>query len=313
MQSFPADPGDPELTHWEKDPSNPLNVTNLPCGSRVKNSPGAFPGSIYQNGDHWNFLSFGYRFTTTDPALMQWRQVPEQFLSNASAKENGGQWTLTLPGTLGGDPPPPGSPTHMVSCGGGARFCLGTYDLSNETWTDAKPNASAGPLSGPPPPHTLCSRFALDWDVPAGDYNRNMTTRGLWQGCAADGNCPCQAACLADPRCDAWTVIRGLEGLEGETKVEMTEVGGEAEGNRCCLKSKQKYDPRAIPGSGWVTGVRSVVACEGGAAPAGANLVSYTDAAGSDAGWFTAGYASGGMGDPRGTRASRHHFGPYPP
>ena len=67
---------------------------------------------------------------------------------------------------------------------------------------DAKPTT-------PDPSHTsLCSKFALDWDVPGGDYNRNARSRGLWQGCVADGNCPCQAACLADPRCDAWTVIR---------------------------------------------------------------------------------------------------------
>jgi hypothetical protein len=50
--SWPADLNDAELTHWQKDANNPLNVTNLPCGSRAKNSPGAFPGSIYQNGDH---------------------------------------------------------------------------------------------------------------------------------------------------------------------------------------------------------------------------------------------------------------------
>ena len=89
--SWPVDLADPELTHWQKDPNNPINTTNLPCGSRVKNTAGAFPGSIFQNGDHWNFLSYGYRFTTTDPMLHDWRQVEEQFLSNASSKENGGQ------------------------------------------------------------------------------------------------------------------------------------------------------------------------------------------------------------------------------
>lgn len=91
--SWPVDLADPELTLWQKDPNNPINMTNLPCGSRVKNTAGAFPGSIFQNGDHWNFLSFGFRFTTTDPMLHEWRQVEQQFLSNASSKENGGQCT----------------------------------------------------------------------------------------------------------------------------------------------------------------------------------------------------------------------------
>jgi len=47
---------------------------------------------------------------------------------------------------------------------------------------DAKTNASALPPAPAPPAHTLCSKFALDWDVPGGDYNRNTSSRGLWQG-----------------------------------------------------------------------------------------------------------------------------------
>ena len=192
------------------------------------------------NKTHWrsNFLSYGFRFTTTDPTLMSWRQVPEQFLSDAAAKENDGQWTLRLPSTQSGAAPPPGSPTHMVSCGGGNRFCLGTYNLSNESWADAKPTAPT-PLP-PAPARTLCSRFALDWDVPGGDYNRNTSSRGRWRDCIADGNCPCQAACLADPHCDAWTVIR----TENQAH--------KGEGNRCCLKSKRRYAPKSDPGSNWV-------------------------------------------------------------
>ena len=34
--SWPVDLDDAELTHWRKDPLNPLNVTNLPCLSRTK-------------------------------------------------------------------------------------------------------------------------------------------------------------------------------------------------------------------------------------------------------------------------------------
>ena len=90
--SWPVDPNDPELTHWRKDERNPISVDNLPCGSRPKNTAGAFPGSIFKTGDHFNFLSFGFRFTSTDPSLHTWHMVERQFLSNASKRENGGQW-----------------------------------------------------------------------------------------------------------------------------------------------------------------------------------------------------------------------------
>ena len=129
--SWPVDLNDPELTHWRKDARNLLNITNVPCGSRVKNSAGAFPGGIFQNGDHWHYryLSFGYRFTSTDPTLHEWRRVEQPFLSDAycdrsqsvhcpssAFKDAGGQWTLCVPSTVGGAPPlPPGSPTHTWS------------------------------------------------------------------------------------------------------------------------------------------------------------------------------------------------------
>jgi hypothetical protein len=287
--SWPADLEDPELTHWRKDPRNPINMTNLPCGSRVKNTAGAFPGSIFQNGDHWNYLSFGFRFTTTDPMLHEWRQVEKQFLSNASARENGGQWTLRLPATPTGALPQPGlpgtpetpapAPTHMVSCGGGTRFCLGTYHLQNETWVDAPAQAAA------PAPDSPCTTFGFDWDVPGGDYNRNTPSRGLYKGCVADSNCPCQAACLADSGCQAWTVING-------------EPNKWDASSRCCLKHKNAttYDPKRIPGSGWVTGVKDPIRCAEGAASG--NAVVYSEAPGSDGGWWTAGYESGGLGAP---------------
>ena len=277
--SWPVDLQDPELTHWRKDLRNPLNMSNLPCGSRVKNTAGAFPGGIFQNGDHWNYLSFGYRFTTTDPLLHNWRQAEQQFLSNASARENGGQWTLRLPATTAGALAPPGTPTHMVSCGGGTRFCLGDYHLQNETWVDA-----AAP-AGPPVEDSLCTTFGFDWDVPGGDYNQNSsTTRALYKDCVADGNCPCQAACLADSRCQAWTVIGGERAKWGAN-------------SRCCLKHKTIYNPRRIPkAAGWVTGVKDPQRCAQGGD--GGNAVAYSEAVGSDSGWWTAGYASGGLGSP---------------
>ena len=125
--SWPLNLSDPELTFWSKDPHNPLSINNLPCGTRPgSHSRGAFPGSIWQNGDHYNYLSFGYRFTTNDSSLHEWKMVPEQMLSNQSAQENGGQWFLRTPSPLNKSRSTPAldssassRPTHMVSCTGG--------------------------------------------------------------------------------------------------------------------------------------------------------------------------------------------------
>lgn len=278
--SWPDDLQDPELTHWHKDENNPIAVDNLPCGSRVKNTAGAFPGGIFQSGDHWNYLSFGFRFTSKDASLHRWHMVDNQFLSNASARENGGQWTLRLPATPAGARTPPGTPTHMVSCGGGSRFCLGDYHLQNETWVDATVPDGVGP---PVPANSLCATFGLNWDVPGGDYNQNSSTRALYKGCVEDGNCPCQAACLADSYCDAWTVI-----IDRESSPDRGF-------SRCCLKHKSSFNPRSIPGSGWVTGVKDPRRC---AHSGDGNAVTYSEAVGSDSGWWTAGYESGGLGTP---------------
>ena len=51
---------------------------------------------------------------------------------------------LKVPFLQNGSAPPPDSPTHLVSCGGGNRFCLGFYDASNESWTDFHTPAPPG-------------------------------------------------------------------------------------------------------------------------------------------------------------------------
>ena len=159
--SWPVNLSDPELTHWAKDPRNPIHIQNLPCGTRKgTHSRGAFPGSIWQNGNHYNYLSFGYRFTSVDPSLHEWTMVPEQMLSNASADENGGQWLLRSPQPLPGPAAAAAfaRPTHMVSCTGtanrggarwgapppaGRRWCLGFYDNATESWSDFGGSAAA--------------------------------------------------------------------------------------------------------------------------------------------------------------------------
>lgn len=154
--SWPLNLSDPELTHWSKDPKNPIVIDNLACGTnKGQHSRGAFPGSIWQSGEHYNYLSFGYRFTTNDTSLHEWQMVPEQMLSNRSAFENGGQWFLRTPAPLNASHTaavPPSRPTHLVSCAksrgdsssgslqaaipAGDQWCLGSYDNVTESWSD---------------------------------------------------------------------------------------------------------------------------------------------------------------------------------
>ena len=52
-------------------------VEPLEDGSGVT-SPFDTPGQIWRNGDHWNFLVVGERYTTTDPTWHRWRRVPSE-------------------------------------------------------------------------------------------------------------------------------------------------------------------------------------------------------------------------------------------
>eukprot|EP00937_MAST-01D_sp_MAST-1D-sp2_P001545 g1545.t1 len=294
--SWPVNPQDPELTHWRKDAHNPLDFgPDFKCGEFAKNTAGAFPGGIWRSnasgagaggsGHVYSYLSFGYRFESSDPSLHEWRKVEPQFLSNTSRMEHNGQWFVRMPGTVDGAPPPAGSPTHLVSCGGGAEFCLGFYDEPRQAWADfvyhpASPTPAPAPA--PAPNASLCVGFGRDWDVPGGDYNgHDNATRLDFRGCDADGRCPCQADCLRDATCDAWTVVPG---------------------DRCCLKrfpAGWRPDPKARPGTGFITGMRDPTRCARGPpapgpAPAAAQRA-FTDL-GPDANWLTAGFLSGGLG-----------------
>ena len=169
-----------------------------------------------------------------------------------------------MPSQVSGAAPPAGSATHIVSCGGGDRWCLGDYDAANESWRDYR---------GKNAQENLCKKFGRDYDVPGGDYNWANASRGDYKGCVSDGNCPCQADCNADPYCDAWTVIPQT-----------------TEDPRCCLKH---FDGALRPVSGphqkgFVVGVKDPSLCATGD-------VSMSDN-GPDVGWLTAGFESGGIG-----------------
>jgi hypothetical protein len=54
---------DPFLLSWTKDTPNPIVFTGKGT---------AFPSEVWKNGDHWNFLAGGVRYTTKDPMFHTW-------------------------------------------------------------------------------------------------------------------------------------------------------------------------------------------------------------------------------------------------
>lgn len=128
-----ADPSDRYLQTWTRADDNPVNFTGPPI---------AFPGPVWQNGAHWNFVGQGARFESADASFHAWTNkgafVPD-------GGETSGQWWAPVPNQIDGSPPPPGSPNRAVNVGNGAQFLLGTYDAANETFTPWSP---AGEVPG---------------------------------------------------------------------------------------------------------------------------------------------------------------------
>ena len=85
---------DPYLTNWVKDAANPIAFTGPGC---------SFPSEVWKNGDHWNFISYGQRYTTKDASFHTWAKAPGPKF--ASYGENGGQWFSKVPNQLDGSAP----------------------------------------------------------------------------------------------------------------------------------------------------------------------------------------------------------------
>jgi hypothetical protein len=117
-----ADPSDKYLMTWTRVDNNPVTFIGPPI---------AFPGPIWKNGPHYNFIGQGKRFQSNDTTFHTWQNMGD-FVGMG---EVSGQWTFPIPNQIGGAPPPAGSPTHAVNVGDGSKFLLGVYDPSSENFT----------------------------------------------------------------------------------------------------------------------------------------------------------------------------------
>jgi len=120
------DPKDKYLMTWTRDANNPVQFTGAPA---------AFPGQVWKNGDHWNFVMQGARYTTTDKSFHSWTNAGKM----VGLGENGGQWWTPVPNQADGIPPPAGVPNRIVNVGGGDQFLFGSYGADNETFTPWSP------------------------------------------------------------------------------------------------------------------------------------------------------------------------------
>ena len=124
----PTRSSDPFLVSWTKDQANPVEFAN---GSAIDSAYDT-PGQIWKNGDHWNFLVVGERYTSKDPSFHTWRRVENETWPTG---ETGGQWFSPLAPLADGSKPPAGAPSWMMSVGNGGKYALGEYDPASESWT----------------------------------------------------------------------------------------------------------------------------------------------------------------------------------
>ena len=126
---------------------DPVVITgqNMTKGSR--NGPIDFPSTIWKNGDHYNFIAQGARFTTKDKSFREWTRVVEKDPAAPDmigCHENGGQWWIPTPNQIGGAPPPAGTPNQLVNCGGGNTYRIGDYFPANESFVWAAASDTGG-------------------------------------------------------------------------------------------------------------------------------------------------------------------------
>lgn len=101
---------------------DPVKLIGQNMTKGALNGPVDFPSTIWKNGDHWNFIAQGGRFTTKDRSFREWTRVTPNFVD---CRESGGQWFIPMPNQIGGAPPPAGSPNWLINCGGGNAYRIG--------------------------------------------------------------------------------------------------------------------------------------------------------------------------------------------
>lgn len=187
----PADPSDPLLRKWVKDPQNPVEFTQKSCGSG--------PSPIWRNGDTYEMIMIRdgkeARYTSNDSqSLHTWTIADPNFME---FRGGGGGLFVDLPpavpgsqhGSTGFTPPLHNRimQTDSVGPDGGCWFVLGSYDPATEKfgnltapvsidWSNNVIFSMLGPdsnrgrvlhmgwIKGPNRPHRLSSMRSIQYD-----------------------------------------------------------------------------------------------------------------------------------------------------
>lgn len=155
-----------------------------------------FPSTIWKNGDHYNFIAQGTRFTTKNHSFTSWSRVAPDMIG---CGERGGQWWIPTPNQIDGSPPPAGTPNYLVNCGGGANYLLGNYFPNNESFIKSGKSAR------------LEYGTADWWGAQGGDANNN---RMMMIGWVRDWGGP------AGPGINALTRLSALREVNWDVKTE---------------------------------------------------------------------------------------------
>ena len=127
-----ANPADKYLQTWTRVDNNPV---------KFEGAAGAFPGQVWKNGQHWNFVMQGNRYQSNDSTFHSFSNMGPM----VGKGEHGGQWWIPMPNTTDGSPPPPSAPNHIVNVNGGATYLWGDYDPANESFTPFVPSGASAP------------------------------------------------------------------------------------------------------------------------------------------------------------------------
>lgn len=140
-----ANASDPKLIRWDQNNSKIVHLKMAPPGSTLRgwcntstnaSSLNCVPSSVWQSGDHLNFVAGGSRwYTPANGDLDIWTQDPRPFVDGKPFGDAGSQSFVPLPKLVDGTVLPVDGPNFMIASGSGLR--LGVYDNRAETFTSS--------------------------------------------------------------------------------------------------------------------------------------------------------------------------------
>ena len=203
------DPKDKYLVKWSRAKFNPVTFAGGPKDGI------AFPGPIWKEGDHYNFIGQGSLFSSADDKFQSWtrKDVGGKKVMDplGGGRENSGQWMMPVPNQVDGTPAPSGAgaPNMLINIGGGDRYVFATWDNKTETltpWTAPTGAPKTGQVAH------LEGAHASWWGASGGTDNNGRMMMIGWATPDFHGN--------AGPGINFLTRLTGLREVNYDAKLE---------------------------------------------------------------------------------------------